>query len=133
VAATPPTPAPEPAQQPAPKSAEPKGGVPAEKIFPGGLDRTITAQIPPDQLFGQLERDTSHYPIRLTCWAADRCAATIVPNVHGTQWQARANMSEQAFQDFDKKYTALGYRVASHQFYFDANQVQFHQAVWLKD
>jgi hypothetical protein len=93
----------------------------------------VTAQMPPEQLWQQLERDTSHYPTNIRCWAADRCAATVVPNVNGTQWQANANMSEQSYQESNRKYTAQGYRLAAHQFYFDANQVAFHQALWLKD
>ena len=129
-AATPPAALP---QQPVTKPAEQKGGIPVGQVFHGDLNKIETAQMPPEQLWQQLERDTSHYPTNVRCWAADRCAATVVPNVNGTQWQARANMSEQSFQEFDRKYTAMGYRVACHQFYYDVNQVAFHQALWLKN
>jgi hypothetical protein len=133
VAATPPAPVPAPTQQPVPKPAEPRGGIPVDQVFHGDLNKIETAQMPPQQLWQQLQSDASHYPINVRCWSADRCAATIVPNTNGTQWQAGANMSEQSFQEADRKLTALGYRLACHQFYYDASQVQFHQGLWLKN
>jgi hypothetical protein len=89
--------------------------------------------MPPERLWQELERDKANYPIRVWCYSADKCTAKVVPNVNGTQWQARANMSVQGFQEFNSKYTTSGYRLAYHQYYADVQGVEFHQAVWLKD
>lgn len=125
----------QPVPQPvAPVPPQPPGGKPVPPAIADAIkEGVLTAQMPPDRLWQELERDKSNYPKSVLCWAADRCAAKVVPNVNGTQWQARANMNVQSFREFDKKYTDLGYRLAARQFYIDANGVEFHQAVWLKD
>lgn len=137
VAATP-APLSSPAVQPAPQPVAPTSAPPGGKPLPPDMAEAMkkgmyTAQMPPDQLFRELERDKTNYPIQVWCKAAGTCAAKVVPNVNGTMWQARANMSEQGFNEFNNKYIALGYRLADHHSYFDGNGVEFHQAVWLKD
>jgi hypothetical protein len=133
--APPSSPAVQPAPQPVPSApAQPPGGKPVPPAMAEALKEGIfTGQMPPERLWQELERDKSNYPKQVWCKAADTCAAKVVPNVNGTQWRARANMSVQSFHEFNSYYTGFGYRLASRQYYVDANGVEFHQAVWLKD
>lgn len=113
---------------------QPSKGKPVPQSITDAIkEGVVTAQMPPEQLWQELEQNKANYPIQVTCKAADKCFAKVVPNTNGTRWQARANMSVQGFQEYNSKYTALGYRLASHQFYVDGGGVEFHQAVWLKD
>jgi polyglycine hydrolase-like protein len=124
-----------PVPQPAPPAPTPSPAPAASNVFSKEeLNKGfLTPQMPPDRLWQELERDKLNYPIELWCKADGLCTARRIPNVNGTQWQARANMSVQGFSEWNAKYTALGYRLAYHQYYPDVNGVEFHQAVWLRN
>ena len=109
-----------------------KENPPLPPVQPVEQNGVIIDNISFELLVKKLEQDKSHYPIQVWCHSVAKCGAMVVPNVNGTQWEMRAYMNTQSFQDANTKYSALGYRLVYRQELQNVESI-YYQALWLKD